>query len=89
MKKTSIAAVNSQIFPTPTIAQTSIPSLPTAQGSSSVPTLRRIQQALVNMGDKPQPFVGSREWIGSFEVCIVLDHLYGVSKVWSMIGSRE
>ena len=31
------------------------------------------------MGDKPASFVGSREWIGSYEVCIVLDQLYEVS----------
>ncbi len=38
-----------------------------------------IQQGLVAMGDKPDTFLGSRNWIGSFEVCITIDHLYDVS----------
>ncbi|XP_068616188.1 ufm1-specific protease 2-like, partial [Brachionichthys hirsutus] len=33
-----------------------------------VPTHKEIQQALVDIGDKPAPFVGSRQWIGSIEV---------------------
>lgn len=36
-------------------------------------------QALFEVGDKDQKFVGSRQWIGSFEVSYVLDHLLGVS----------
>ena len=44
-----------------------------------VPGVREIQRALVECGDKPQEFVGSREWIGCFEACLVLDHLYSVS----------
>lgn len=44
-----------------------------------VPSLQRIQETLVEVGDKPASFVGSREWIGSYEVCIVLDQLYEVS----------
>ena len=46
----------------------------------SVPSLREIQETLVEVGDKPETFVGSREWIGTFEACIVLDHLFGVSR---------
>lgn len=45
----------------------------------SVPSLRGIQEALVELGDKPPQFIDSREWIGSFEACLVLDHFYGVS----------
>ena len=45
---------------------------------ADVPSLRKIQEVLVEVGDKPQSFIGSREWIGSFEACIVLDHLFGV-----------
>ena len=48
-------------------------------GYSSVPSLREIQEALVELGDKPLSFIGSREWIGSFEACLVLDYFYGVS----------
>ena len=32
------------------------------------------------MGDKQAKFVGSREWIGSFEVSTCLNHLLGVSR---------
>ena len=51
---------------------------------SAVPSLHRIQEALVEAGDKPASFVGSKEWIGSYEVCIVLDQLFGVC----LIGIR-
>ncbi|XP_020863295.1 ufm1-specific protease 2 isoform X3 [Phascolarctos cinereus] len=35
--------------------------------------------ALVDVGDKPATFVGSREWIGSIEVQLVLNHLMGIT----------
>lgn len=35
----------------------------------SVPSLRAIQEVLAALEDKDRSFVGSREWIGSFEVC--------------------
>lgn len=44
-----------------------------------VPTHLQIQQILVNIGDKQKDFVGSRRWIGSFEVSYVLDSLLGVT----------
>ncbi|KAM8785942.1 ufm1-specific protease 2 isoform 2-T2 [Rhynchonycteris naso] len=44
-----------------------------------VPTHREIQQALVDAGDKPAAFVGSRQWIGSIEVQLVLNQLIGVT----------
>ena len=44
-----------------------------------VPSLREIQSVLVAVGDKPESHAGSRDWIGTFEACIALDHLYGVS----------
>ncbi|XP_066582896.1 probable Ufm1-specific protease 1 [Prorops nasuta] len=48
----------------------------------SVPTIRNIQETLVLLKDKDVNFVGSREWIGSFEVCLVLEKLYNIpSKV--------
>ncbi|TRY71551.1 hypothetical protein TCAL_05407 [Tigriopus californicus] len=43
-----------------------------------VPSLPEIQNILVTMEDKSPTFRGSREWIGSFEVCLVLDHLYDI-----------
>ena len=45
----------------------------------TVPNLRVIQETLVEVGDKPEAFVGSRDWIGTYEACIILDHLFGVS----------
>ncbi|KAK7107109.1 ufm1-specific protease 1-like [Littorina saxatilis] len=45
---------------------------------SDVPAIRQIQQALVAMGDKPAQFVDSRDWIGSYEVCLCLDFFYQV-----------
>ena len=39
---------------------------------------RQIQEALVKVGDKEAAFVGSKEWIGSFEVSTVLNQLMGV-----------
>ncbi|XP_054635615.1 ufm1-specific protease 2 [Dunckerocampus dactyliophorus] len=44
-----------------------------------VPTHKEIQQALVDVGDKQASFVGSRQWIGSFEVHAVLNQLLGVT----------
>ena len=46
---------------------------------SPVPTHQQIQETLVKVGDKEQHFIGSKEWIGSFEVGTVLDQLLGVS----------
>ncbi|EFO90451.1 hypothetical protein CRE_30321 [Caenorhabditis remanei] len=40
-----------------------------------VPSHRDIQQTLVNIGDKEQKFVGSRQWIGSTEISYVLNEL--------------
>ncbi|KAK7912907.1 hypothetical protein WMY93_013118 [Mugilogobius chulae] len=45
----------------------------------SVPSHKEIQQALVNVGDKQASFVGSRQWIGSIEVQMVLNELLGVT----------
>ncbi|XP_039606927.1 ufm1-specific protease 2 [Polypterus senegalus] len=45
----------------------------------SIPTHKEIQQALVDVGDKPKSFIGSRQWIGSIEVQAVLDHLLGIT----------
>ncbi|XP_011874219.1 PREDICTED: ufm1-specific protease 1 [Vollenhovia emeryi] len=43
-----------------------------------VPSINEIQETLVATGDKDGTFVGSREWIGSFEVSIVVNQLYDV-----------
>jgi hypothetical protein len=43
-----------------------------------VPTHRQIQQALVDMEDKPKSFVGSNKWIGSMEISYCLSHMLNV-----------
>ena len=43
-----------------------------------VPTILEIQQILHECGDKPLRFVGSKDWIGCFEACLVIDCLYDV-----------
>ncbi|XP_059059990.1 probable Ufm1-specific protease 2 [Achroia grisella] len=43
-----------------------------------VPTHKEIQQCLVNIGDKPSSFIGSKQWIGSTEVMFCLESLLGV-----------
>ncbi|XP_072857482.2 ufm1-specific protease 2 isoform X1 [Pogona vitticeps] len=45
----------------------------------SIPTHKEIQQALVDVGDKPPEFIGSRQWIGSIEVQLVLNQLLGIT----------
>ncbi|XP_022137398.1 probable Ufm1-specific protease isoform X2 [Momordica charantia] len=47
--------------------------------SIHVPSHREIQEALVEIGDKDDSFIGSREWIGAIELSFVLDKLLGVS----------
>ncbi|XP_017881650.1 ufm1-specific protease 1-like [Ceratina calcarata] len=56
----------------------------------SVPSIRQIQEVLVTLEDKEPSFIGSREWIGSFEVCFVLNHLYEVlSKIVHVRHGRD
>ena len=45
---------------------------------SDVPSIIDIQNALVKMQDKPLSFCNSKQWIGSFEVCICVDYFYNV-----------
>lgn len=45
----------------------------------AVPSHKEIQQCLVDIGDKPASFVGSRQWIGSTEVSFCLDTMLGVT----------
>ncbi|CAL8108563.1 unnamed protein product [Calicophoron daubneyi] len=44
----------------------------------SLPSLTDIQASLVRVGDKPQRFIGSRQWIGSLEVSFCLGEMYGI-----------
>ncbi|XP_069487615.1 ufm1-specific protease 2 isoform X2 [Ambystoma mexicanum] len=43
------------------------------------PPLAESSVALVDVGDKPTAFVGSRQWIGSIEVQLVLNQLLGIT----------
>ncbi|XP_069502188.1 ufm1-specific protease 1 isoform X2 [Ambystoma mexicanum] len=43
-----------------------------------IPTLCQIQEALVEMQDKPSAFTGSRSWIGSVEVALCMDYFYDI-----------
>jgi len=45
----------------------------------SVPNHQEIQETLVEIGDKPKRFAGSKEWIGANEVCYALEHFTGIS----------
>jgi len=45
---------------------------------AEVPSLAEIQQLLVEAGDKPAKFSGSREWIGTFEAFLIIDRLFDV-----------
>jgi len=58
--------------------QTMLSWLNMKQGKGNVPSIRAIQECLVNVGDKPANFVGSRDWIGSVEVSITIDSLCDV-----------
>lgn len=55
-----------------------------------LPSHRDIQAALVEVGDKPPSFVGSREWIGANECCYALEKLTGVeSKILHASSGAE
>ncbi len=45
---------------------------------SDVPSVLEIQKILVESGDKPKNFLGSKQWIGCFESSIVIDTLYDI-----------
>ncbi|CAG9762852.1 unnamed protein product [Ceutorhynchus assimilis] len=57
--------------------------------NTSVPTYNDIQKCLVQIGDKPSSFVGSRQWIGSTEVNFVLNSLLGVTSKILYVSSGE
>merc|ERR1712178_447693 len=41
-----------------------------------VPSILKIQEKLVEIGDKPKNFIGSWEWIGSVEISWLVDIFY-------------
>jgi hypothetical protein len=54
-----------------------------------IPTHSEIQKCLVDIGDKPASFVGSRQWIGSTEVGFVLERSCGVTSRFLSVSSGE
>jgi len=44
-------------------------------GKGTVPSIRDVQECLVKVGDKKANFVGSKDWLGSVEVSIIIDSL--------------
>lgn len=57
---------------------------------ANVPTHRDIQKYLVDVGDKPSNFLGSRQWIGSMEVSMCLNHFTKVdSKILHVSSGTE
>ncbi|EFA01874.1 ufm1-specific protease 2 [Tribolium castaneum] len=54
-----------------------------------VPTFKDIQKCLVDLGDKPSSFIGSKQWIGSTEVNYVLNTLLGVTCKILYVSSGE
>lgn len=58
--------------------------------NNKVPGHRDIQQTLVNIGDKPSTFVGSKQWIGAIEISFILDTLLDIaSKVITFNSGAE
>ena len=44
----------------------------------AVPNITKIQEILVKVKDKTTSFIGSKNWIGTFEASIVVDELFGI-----------
>ena len=58
--------------------------------TENVPGHKQIQEALVKVGDKPKSFIGSKQWIGSFEVSICLREITQVdSKILHVPSGAE
>jgi len=51
-----------------------------------VPSINKIQEILVEVEDKDGTFIGSREWIGSFEVSLISLTCIGVLNVRGFDG---
>ncbi|XP_069795659.1 ufm1-specific protease 2 isoform X2 [Narcine bancroftii] len=57
--------------------------------SINIPTHEEIQKRLVKAGDKSPDFVGSTDWIGSFEIQTVLNTMDITSKILSLQQSSD
>ena len=56
----------------------------------TIPTHRQVQEALVKVGDKSVNFIGSKQWIGSFEVSMCLKEILQVdSKILHVSSGAE
>lgn len=49
-----------------------------------VPSNHRVQEILTEIGDKEKDFLGSKQWIGSVEVCC-----YGTSIIICLMWATE
>jgi len=47
--------------------------------TSTVPSIIKIQEILVDLEDKPPSFIKSNQWIGTCEATMVLSQLYDVN----------
>lgn len=57
---------------------------------NEIPSHYQIQKILVELGDKPKEFIGSKEWIGAYEVMLVLDSYCKVpSKILNLTNGAE
>lgn len=54
-----------------------------------VPTFKDIQKCLVDIGDKPSNFNGSKQWIGSTEVNFVLNSLMNITSKILYVSAGE
>ena len=46
--------------------------------NADIPSIPKIQELLVQMEDKTKAFIGSRDWIGSYEVCLIVDKIFDI-----------
>ncbi|XP_018599922.2 ufm1-specific protease 1 [Scleropages formosus] len=51
---------------------------PQQQNQKAAPSITDIQEYLIVLGDKPATFLGCREWIGTCEAAMILDHHHDV-----------
>lgn len=57
---------------------------------NEVPSHYQVQKLLVEAGDKPKEFIGSKEWIGAYEVMLILDTYCKVScKILNLSSGSE
>ncbi|KAL6060647.1 Ufm1-specific protease 2 [Balamuthia mandrillaris] len=56
----------------------------------AVPSHKKVQETLFRLGDKPIHFIGSREWIGSYELCLCFDAIFNIKcKILYLASGKE